>query len=104
VANAQRTLTAPALIGASVTFSTTVKGSSGTPTGTVSFMDGTTTLGTATLASGAANFSTSTLAVGTHSVSVNYGGNSVFDASVSAAQTVTINAVAPSIAFGAIRS
>jgi hypothetical protein len=101
-ATATVTLTAPASAnaGTTVTLSTTVTGTGGTPTGTVSFKDGTTTLGTEMLASGAASFSTSTLAVGTHSISVSYGGNSVFGAAVSAAQTVTINMVAaPSIAF-----
>lgn len=102
-ATATVTLSAPASanIGTSVTFSTTVKGTSGTPTGTVSFKDGTTTLGTATLASGAASFSTSTLAIGTHSISVSYSGNSVFGEAVSTAQIVTINAYAATVGLTA---
>ena len=92
-ASATVTLTAPAsaYVGASVTFSTTVSGSGGTPTGTVTFKDGAATLSTVTLASGTASFSTNTLAIGAHSISVSYGGNSVFGPAASAAQTVTIN-------------
>lgn len=96
------TLTAPAtaLVGASVTLSVTVSGAPGTPTGTVTFKDGTATLATATLASGAASFSTTALAAGPHSITVGYSGDSIFGAATSAASTVTIN-VAPTITFAA---
>jgi hypothetical protein len=96
------TLTAPAtaLASASVTLSVTVAGTPGTPTGSVTFKDGTTTLNTTALASGAASFSTSTLAVGPHSITVSYAGDSIFGAATSAASTVTIN-VAPAITFAA---
>jgi hypothetical protein len=96
------TLTAPstAVVGASVTLSVVVAGTPGTPTGTVTFKDGTTTLSTATLASGAASYSTSALAAGAHSIIVSYSGDSIFGAATSAASTVTIN-VAPAISFAA---
>jgi hypothetical protein len=96
------TLTAPAtaLVGAPVALSVAVTGTSGTPSGTVIFKDGTTTLSTATLASGAATYSTSALAAGTHSITVSYSGDSIFGAATSAASTVTIN-VAPAISFAA---
>jgi len=50
----------PAAFGQSITFTATVtSGGSGTPTGTVTFKDGTTTLGTGTLnTSGVATFAT----------------------------------------------
>jgi hypothetical protein len=67
----------------------------GTPTGTVTFLDGTTTLGTATLSGGKASFGTATLAAGaTHSITAVYSGDSTFAASTSAvlAQTVTPSA------------
>ena len=69
----------PSVFGQSVTFTATVKAvapGSGTPTGAVTFLDGSTTLGTGTLdASGVASFSTSTLSVGEHSITAAYGGN-----------------------------
>jgi len=49
-----------------------------TPTGTVTFMDGTTSLGAKTLADGAAALSTSGLAVGSHSITAAYSGDSNF--------------------------
>ena len=96
------TLTAPstALVGASVTLAVVVAGTPGTPTGTVTFRDGTATLSTATLASGAATFSTTALTVGAHIITVSYAGDSIFAAATSAASTVTIN-VAPAITFAA---
>ncbi len=46
------------------------------PTGTVTFLDGTTPLGTGTLnASGVATFTTSNLAVASHSITASYGGD-----------------------------
>ena len=52
---------------------------SGTPTGTVTFKDGSTVLGTGTLSTGGgvstATFMTSKLAVGTHSIVAVYGGD-----------------------------
>ena len=96
------TLTVPstAVVGASVTLSVAVAGAPGTPTGTITFKDGTTTLSTAALASGSATYSTSALAVGTHSITVSYSGDSIFGGATSAASTVTIN-LAPAINFAA---
>jgi hypothetical protein len=67
----------PSTHGSSVTFTATVKAGSGpTPTGSVTFKDGSTTLGSGTLnGSGNATFSTSALAVGTHSITAAYGGS-----------------------------
>jgi hypothetical protein len=56
---------------------TITSSTSGTPTGTVTFLDGATALGVGTLNSSAvATFSTSTLTVGTHSITAAYGGDS----------------------------
>ena len=71
----------PSVFGESLTFTTTVKAvapGSGTPTGTVSFLDGSTTLGTGTLSGGTATFSISTLAVAAHSIAVVYVGDTSF--------------------------
>ena len=96
------TLTAPstALVGASVALSVAVSGAGGTPTGSVTFKDGATTLNTATLTAGAASYSTTPLAAGAHTITASYTGDSTFAAAISAASTVTIN-VPASIAFTA---
>jgi hypothetical protein len=102
------TLTASAstvTAGASVTLTATVtasSGSTGAPSGTVTFLDGTTTLGTGTLnTSGAATFSTSALTTGAHSITAQYGGDSNFAASTSTAVTVTVQAVPASFTISA---
>ena len=87
----------PSVFGESVTFTATVKAvapGSGTPTGTVSFLDGSTTLGTGTLSGGTATFSISTLAVGAHSITVVYGGDANFLTSTSGILTQTVKQAA----------
>ena len=85
--------------GSSVTLTATVAPSSGsgTPTGTVTFMDGTTSLGTGTLSDGVATYATSTLPVGSQSITAVYSGDSNFSASTSTAITIVVSA-APSLA------
>jgi hypothetical protein len=83
--------------GSSVTLTATITGaagSTGTPTGPVTFLDGTTTLGTGTLSSGSATFTT-TLAVGSHSLTAVYGGDINFAGNTSTAVTVTVNSATP---------
>jgi hypothetical protein len=70
-----------------VTLTATVSSPEGTPTGTVSFLDGTTPLGPGTLSSGLATLTTPSLAVGTHSISAVYNGGTNFVAATSAALT-----------------
>jgi hypothetical protein len=84
--------------GQSVTFSATVAPTtgSGSPTGTVTFLDGTTTLGTGTLASGTASF-TGSLAAGAHAITASYGGDTTYAASVSTVDNLTIGS-APTLA------
>jgi hypothetical protein len=78
----------PSNTGQSVTFTATVSAvapGSGTPTGTVTFKDGSTTLGSGTLnGPGQASYSISTLMVGSHSITATYGGDSNFTTSTSA--------------------
>ena len=97
------TLTAspnPAAAGAPVTLSATVTASSGTPSGTLVFMDGTSSLGSATLgATGAATLTVSTFAASsTHTLTAVYSGTAAFLASTSPAVTLTVAAAAPSAA------
>jgi large repetitive protein len=80
----------PSASGASVTFSGTVSGSGGTPTGTVTIKDGAATLGTATLSGGAYSYSTSGLSVGSHSITAVYGGDGSFATSTSGAVTQVV--------------
>ena len=89
----------PSAPGQSVIFTATVSGPAGTPTGTVTFKDGATTIGSASLAGGQASFSTSTLAAGTHSITAVYGGNTNYTASTSAALTQTVSLTASTTAL-----
>ncbi|MGB7862696.1 MAG: Ig-like domain-containing protein [Candidatus Sulfotelmatobacter sp.] len=83
----------PSIFGQSVTFTASVTSSSGTPTGTVSFYDNTTsiTLGSATLVSGTASISVSSLAAGSHSITATYQGSPTFAASTSTPLSQAVN-------------
>jgi hypothetical protein len=79
--------------GQAVTFTATVKPStSGTPTGSVEFLNGGSSLGTVALSGGKATFTTSTLTVASHTISAVYGGNADFSSSTSAGITETVTA------------
>jgi uncharacterized repeat protein (TIGR03803 family) len=65
----------PSAVGQSVTLSVVVSGISQQPTGSVSFLEGTTSLGTASLADGKASISTSFPASGTYSIVARYSGD-----------------------------
>jgi len=78
-----------------VTFTATVKGSCDTdctPTGTVTFFDGTTAIGTALLEDGVATLTVSSLSIGSHSISATYNSDSFFAFSEST-NTVTLSIV-----------
>ncbi len=85
----------PSVSGQSVTFTATVAAvspNSGTPTGTVNFLDGTTVIGTAEpLTAGVATFSTSSLTVATHSITAVYSGDTNFTTSTSSAVSQVVN-------------
>jgi uncharacterized repeat protein (TIGR01451 family)/CSLREA domain-containing protein len=89
-ANTTTTVTSsqnPSTYGQPVTFTATVTAvapGGGTPTGTVTFYDGTTVLATVALTgSGQATFTTSSLFIGTHSITATYNGDANFNASTS---------------------
>jgi large repetitive protein len=71
----------PSNIGASVTFTATVTAAMGTPTGSVTFLDGATTLGSVALTGGVAAFSTSSLTGGNHTITATYGGTATYGSS-----------------------
>jgi hypothetical protein len=97
-ANTKVTLAAspnPSTSGATVTFTATVAVVApgvGTPTGTVTFMDGATELGTGTLnSSKKATFASASLAEGTHSITAVYSGDSNFNGDTSAVLSEKVN-------------
>jgi len=77
--------------GTSVTFTATLTGAGSAPTGTVTFLDGKTSLGTGTLnAAGVATLSTAKLAAGAHPVTASYGGDTNYNTATSSSVTVTV--------------
>jgi hypothetical protein len=89
----------PATVGQYVTFSATLTGSS--PTGTVQFRDGSSTLGAPVAVTGKVTTLTlSTLSAGTHAITAVYSGDSSNSASMSAVlgEVVNLNARTPTIA------
>lgn len=94
------TLTAspnPSSVGQQVTLTANVAAAgpgAGTPTGTVTFRDGTAVLGSAALAGGSATVATASLAAGTHALTATYAGDAAFAGSTSpAVSQVVANAV-----------
>jgi len=75
--------TPTAVAGGPVTFIAAVSSTGGTPTGNVTFYDGTAALGTVALTNGTAAFTTSSLSDGPHSISAVYLGDSSFLTSTS---------------------
>lgn len=80
----------PSALGGSVTFTATVTATSGTPVGSVTFLDGASPLGAAVLTGGVATYTTSALTGGTHTINATYGGNGTYFGSTgSVSQNVT---------------
>ena len=82
-----------------VTFTAVVTATSGSPTGTVTFKDGTSTLGTGTVSGGVASLAVSTLAVGTHSITGSYGGDTNFNGSSSSLLSQVVSQATTSTAL-----
>ena len=73
-----------------------------TPTGgTVSFLDGSTTIGTAGLSNGTAVLSTTSLPVGSNAVTADYSGSGAFESSVTGPGAPTINTAVQMESVGA---
>ena len=82
----------PSVFGETVTFTAAVSTTSGgTPSGSIQFKDGATTITTAELSNGQAKFNNSALPVGPHSITAVYSGNSSFEGSTSPVLTQTVN-------------
>jgi hypothetical protein len=89
----------PSVFGQGVIFSAAVAPAApgaGSPTGTVTFQDGATSLGTSGITNGQASFTTSSLAVGSHSVTAAYNGDGNFNGASSAPVTQAVNKAASS--------
>ena len=87
----------PSVFGDSVTFTATVAPSSSTsglatPTGQVTFYDGTKRACTETLSAGSASYTTSTLSIASHVISVQYSGDTNYLQTTSNTVTQTVNA------------
>ncbi len=83
-------ITALAPGGGSVTFTARVSATSGTPTGTVNFLNGTTILGSGTLNAGVATLTSTTLLSGTYAVSASYLGDTSFTAATSTTSAAVV--------------
>ncbi len=87
---------APSVVGQSVTLTASVVLSSpwagaATPSGTVTFYDGSKAIGTATLSGGLGSLTTSALGLGTHAITAVYAGDALNAGDTSAALTQTVN-------------
>lgn len=86
----------PSLFGQAVTLTATVRASApagGTPSGTVTFFDGTTPLATIALTgTGIATYRTTTLAAGARNITATYNGNTLLATSTSAAVSQLVQA------------
>jgi hypothetical protein len=76
--------------GQPVIFSAAVSSSSGTPSGKVTFYDGTIPLRTALLKGGAAHVTVTTLTVGAHSITAMYSGDATFRPATSSPLTLVV--------------
>jgi len=81
----------PSSYGQAVTFTAAISSGGATPTGTVTFYDGTDAIGTGTISSGSATFTTSSLGAGTHSISASYAGDSNIGAGTSNPVSQVVN-------------
>jgi len=86
--------------GAPMTLTATMTGGCVTPTGTVTFLNGTTPLGANTLnSSGVASYTTSALAAGSHSITASYGGSGTCGSATATAVSVAVTPAAQTIGF-----
>jgi hypothetical protein len=89
----------PSTFGQSVTFTATVSASSGTPTGKVTFKNGSATLGAVTLAGGTATLSTATLSGGAKSITAVYDGSASLSRSTSPILSQVVDAATSTVAL-----
>jgi hypothetical protein len=81
----------PSIYGQSVTFTAAVSSASGTPTGTVKFLNGSANMGTAKLTGGVATLTTTFLGAATKSITAVYVGSTSFSGSTSSVLSQAVN-------------
>ena len=86
----------PSTFGNAVTLTATISAGA---TGTVTFHDGTTALGTGIINNGVATLTTSSLAVGSHSITVQYGGDTNYNGAVSIAVSQVVSLATPTVSL-----
>src|SRR5207244_4131726 len=86
----------PSTFGQNVTFKAKVDNASGTPTGSVTFYDGPTSLGNVSLSGDSAQLSTASLSPASHTIKAVYSSDSNFK-SDSVTVTQTVNQAAPTV-------
>jgi hypothetical protein len=86
-------------VGQSVTFTAVVSSTVGTPTGSVTFTDGSTVIATIALSNGLAKLTTASLAAGSHSIVATYSGDTNFNSSGSTGLAQTVNKVSTATAL-----
>jgi hypothetical protein len=91
----------PVVTGQPVTLTATVTSANGTPTGSVTFLDGTTVLGVVALDPNGQARLVVPLGVGAHSFTASFAGIAPFTASTSAAVSETVNPAATTTALSA---
>jgi uncharacterized repeat protein (TIGR03803 family) len=87
----------PSAYDQSVTLTATVSSTSGAPTGTVTFKNGSAMMSTVTLSGGVATFVTSKLALGTAAISAVYNGNGQFTSSTSSVLSQGVDAASTKV-------
>ncbi|MBB5055739.1 sugar lactone lactonase YvrE [Granulicella aggregans] len=80
-----------------LTFTATLSSTGGTPSGSVTFMDGASAIGSANSNNGIATITTTALTVGTHTITSVYQGNTNDSAATSNALTITITAATTAV-------
>lgn len=88
----------PSTFNQQVTFTAVVTATSGAPTGTVTFKDGSNILGPAAAISGGVASFAASLAAGTHSITATYSGDTNFNGSTSSVLSQVVNQVTTSTA------
>lgn len=89
----------PSTFNQQVTFTAVVTATSGAPTGTVAFKDGSNILGPAAAVSGGVATFAASLAAGTHSITATYSGDTNFNGSTSSVLSQVVNQVTTSTAL-----
>src|SRR5206468_3155406 len=70
-----------------------------TPSGTVTFKDGATSIGTGSISGGVATLNVTSLGVGSHGITASYAGDTNFAASTSSAVAITVGKATPVITW-----